>query len=160
MAMGAEIRYHLQFSLEKESQAVLRKSGDVKGRAKHLRSPEESGIAKARGKILGRVYNLFTKLKRELYPELVAKFVEPAREATEATPVRRAVIGEAEDFAEEEEVFAEEEERPNPPPTSDFSQADSILSPSAPEPLYESRISFDDVILLPKLHPFLNYSTH
>ena len=57
-AMGAEIRYHLQFSLDEESQAVLRKSGNVKGMAKHLRSPEEAGITKAREKILGRVYNL------------------------------------------------------------------------------------------------------
>ena len=153
-AMGAEIRYHLQFSLDEESQAVLRKSGDIKGMAKHLRSPEENGIARAREKILGRVYNLFTKLKRELYPELLAKFVEPAREGLDvpivATPVRRAIIGEAEetvDFAEEEE------EIPISPPNLDFSQA--VSTPSAPEPLYESRILFDDVITFTKITPIL-----
>ena len=121
--------------------------------AKHLRSPEEAGIAKASEKILGRVYNLFKKLKRELYRELLAKFVEPAREATEApifdTPLRRAVIGEAEDFAEEEG------ELPISSPIFDLTQANPIPTLSPPELLHESRISIDDVITFTKITPIL-----
>ena len=75
--LGPEIRYHLQFSLDETSQAILRRSAIVKDIPLAQRSPADKGISLERKRILAKTYSLYAKLKREIFPELVSKFKEP-----------------------------------------------------------------------------------
>ena len=75
--LGPEIRYHLQFSLPEDMQATLRRSAAVRDIPLAQRSPADRGLSVGRKRILARIYSLYQKLKRELFPELVSKLKEP-----------------------------------------------------------------------------------
>ena len=74
--LGPEIRYHLQFSLDETSQAILQRSAIVKDIPMDQRSPVDKWISLERKRILAKIYSLYAKVKRELFPKLVSKFKE------------------------------------------------------------------------------------
>ena len=151
MLLGPEIRYHLQISLPEDMQATLRRSAAVRDIPLAQRSPADRGLSVGRKRILARIYSLYQKLKRELFPELVSKFKE--------SPVADDYLDTDED--EEEEIPTEASDGvehlirgiagtklpPTPPPEISplNSQADTI-PPAANSQMKIDTISTDIIV--------------
>lgn len=60
--------------LDDECKAVLLRSVEFRRKKDIIKSPEEKEITRRRKNILAKVYRSYTKLKREIYPELVTRF--------------------------------------------------------------------------------------
>jgi hypothetical protein len=83
--LGPEIKYYLQFGLDKNDLDILRQSDKVVNTRVKTRSPDDMLLAKKRASLMRHVNNAFKRLKRDLFPQLTDKFIPPTINEDEDT---------------------------------------------------------------------------
>ena len=145
--LGPELRFLLQDGLDDDDKRTLHLSLNSRGIRDTVKSPEQKQLTNARKCTLAKVYRSFTKLRREIYPELESRFKSP-----EAIPKAYSTTADDDETADETADESAEEVVVTPPRVakrSTFITPVDAISPTEPTNDEDVVDVDDDCVIVP-----------